>query len=262
MKKQIEERSYRVRHDIDNLYNKESRERAKEVINLLVPKTPNVSLKRFGNENDGGYVLADDIASTDFLFSFGVAENILFEDHMSRIVDGIDMYDYSVSGPPYQILNSRFYKEKIGKAADEGFANIKKCFYRSGEKKDYILKIDIEGSEWNFFNHTDIQDLLSFRQIIVEFHWIDKILDNEHYKIIKNVLSKINLTHQSVNVHGNNYGDIVQFVDLHIPEVLEVTFLRKNSYTFSSYNEKEHNKINAPCDPNAIDIDFVYREEI
>ncbi len=58
-------------HDIDGA-SQESANRAKTIIDLLRPKTPSVELKRFGNLNDGGYVLANDLNGDDFLLSFGV----------------------------------------------------------------------------------------------------------------------------------------------------------------------------------------------
>ena len=262
MKKKLHERSHREKYDIDNLSSIEARERAKSFINLLLPKTPNILLKRYGSQYDGGYVLADDISTTDYLLSFGVASNVAFEDDISSKVAGMDLYDPNVNMLPHPIPNGRFFKEKITWHSNEDSADIKKCMARVPDKADYILKIDIEGFEWEFFTSVSEEDLLKFRQVVIEFHWIDKILDSQYYEVIKNALIKMNTTHQSVNVHGNNYGDIVQFNDIFIPEVLEVTFLRKNSYTFGHYSEEQYDKLNAPCNPNFIDISFVYRKEI
>jgi hypothetical protein len=262
MSKKISDRSNNVKSDVNNLLDEESRSRAVFVINSLVPKTPNVSLKRFGSKNNAGYVLANDISNEDYLLSFGVAQDINFERQLSELVEGSDMYDNSVDGLPYNILNLNFFKEKIGAESEDGLANMKKCLSRLSNKKDYILKVDIEGSEWEFLSNITTEELLMFRQIVVEFHWIDKILDNDHYKIIKDVMEKINISHQSVNVHANNYSNIFQFLDLFIPEALEVTFLRKNSYSFSDYDEKNYFELNSPCNPNLVDINLIYKNEI
>jgi hypothetical protein len=53
-------------------------------------------------------------------------------------------------------------------------------------------------------------------------------LDNAKYKIVVDVLKKINLTHQSVHIHANTELPVPHIMlDIVLPELLEVTFVRK-----------------------------------
>ena len=70
MEKKIYDKNYKKIYSINNISNKESRARAVEIVNSIVPKHPQCKLKRFGNFFDGGYILANDLKKTDYLLSF------------------------------------------------------------------------------------------------------------------------------------------------------------------------------------------------
>lgn len=71
-----------------------------------------------------------------------------------------------------------------------------------GIKRVEILKLDLEGSEYNLFNKIDKKELLPFNQIFVEFHHhaIDRYSKSDTLRIVKRI---------------NNFGFSVFSVDDH-----------------------------------------------
>lgn len=197
--------------------------RVKKALSVKIPE--GYSYSRIGSNNDGGYVAVNDFTPDDYLVSFGIADNVDFEKEISPIVNGIDMYDFSIQRPREHVDKSRFYMERIG-------AEAKHIFDRVSDKKDLILKIDIEGSEWDFFENISEDHINRFRQIILEIHWM---IENSQIYVPDcriDIIEKINRTHQIVAVHPNNWGSVVEIEGVIVPTVLELTLLRKKDYVF------------------------------
>lgn len=193
----------------------------------LLTDTPiGVSFCRLGRPYDGGYVVIDDFSANDYLISMGVQNDVSFEKALENRVSFIDVYDFSISCLPEPIANSRFFKEKIKN-------NSYSVLTRAPEDKDLILKIDIEGSEWEFLpslSHTQVE---RFRQIAIEIHWLIDTPEIKVPDIPMEVLERLSQTHQLVSIHPNNYGGTVVVEGVVVPQVLELTYLRKSSYSFS-----------------------------
>ena len=95
-------------------------------------------------------------------------------------------------------------------------------------ENNMILKIDIEGSEWEVFNQLTTNTLLKFKFIVGEFHFNDI----NKYKYL-NIIKKIQITHQIFHLHCNNCViDLTQFEGYYICSLLEISFIRKEGYFF------------------------------
>ena len=95
------------------------------------------------------------------------------------------------------------------------------------DEKNMILKIDIEGGEWNIFNNISTDILTQFKYILVEFHF--------NYNIAKNylkVLSKLNISHQIFHLHCNNGGSLIYFDGNIICSAFEISYIIKDNNTF------------------------------
>ena len=207
----------------------EINERVSEVKKLLKLKTPkNTKFKRLGTLYDGGYVVADDISSTDYVVSFGVEGNVDFEKDLSDYGCHIDMYDYSVDNTPIDIPNSRFFKEKIGVSAD--CTTLRECLNKTD--KDVFLKVDIEGSEWDVFAAATEEELNRCRQITIESHWLQNLTYDAFYKAVIMALTNLRKTHTPVLVHPNNNQPLMVLGNSPVPTVFEVLYLRNSSYKF------------------------------
>lgn len=214
---------------------------------LAVRSPNNKNFIRIGRDHDGGYVIVDDIKKDDFLISMGISDDVSFEQGMSSMVSGIHLYDYSIKELPDEVENSVFFIEKITN-------NSKHIFDRVPNNKDLILKIDIEGSEWGFFESLSDDHMNRFKQIVVEIHWFSKdaIVGPRDCPI--HIIEKINKTHQIVALHPNNYSQtVVVNKKLIVPQVIELTLLRKTDYEFSDYDSVPR-ELFMPNNPDAADI--------
>ena len=217
-----------------------------EIINILDIKIPeNLSFIRLGSKYDGGYVVVNNFLNTDYLVSFGIANNIDFEQQMSNFVSGMDLYDFSINSLPQKIKNSRFFIEKVDSDHDIILDRVK-------DKEDLILKVDIEGSEWNFFKNISEENINKFKQIILEVHWMVEIEGVKIPDFRIDVIEKINKTHQIVALHPNNYSKTVNVAGLVVPQVLEITFLRKLDNKFIEGTPPKN--LFYPNNPNGPDI--------
>ena len=137
--------------------------------------------------------------------------------------------------------------------------DIEKSLKKLPDEKDFILKCDIEGSEWDILESCNEEDLSKFRQIVIEFHHFIQSNNSDVLDKYLNVLKKINKTHQSINVHGNNCGPW-SFKKMDLPNVLEITYLRKTDYEFKNFDKELTEKYNMPNCPKKPEMIFLKSE--
>lgn len=235
-------------------------------------------LIRVGSKNDGGYIIPARL-KFDFLISFGLGDNWDFEkDSLSRgIVKDFVVYDHSVSfetllkkflrsikrfiqdpkNSVYRLSilleyivffrNKNHYKLKVVRKANASneISAQEILEYYADDFKSGILKIDIEGGEWEILNllgpHMENIDL-----IILELHDFDANFQN-YLKWKKRLSSKYELVH----AHINNFSKLGKNS---IPEVMEMTFVNKAMVQILG---KRHSipvaNLDAPCTPNRPD---------
>lgn len=225
-----------------------------KVKNLLtVERQIEGKIARFGDHGDGGYVIIDDLRKSDLLLSIGVGNNVSFDQkcevHLSRVV----LVDHTVPGfsPPngnFEIIR----KPLVPSGTAEIGITIDQLLEQYPEADDYILKIDIEGDEWKILHKLESSDILKFRQVIIEFHGLNEFRDLDR-KI--GVLQKLAFTHSPIVVHANNQGSHRFISGMFLPDVLEVTWVRTNSYTFhSEWNQDIRNLLS----PNSPDLPSIW----
>lgn len=203
--------------------------RVRNIREALAIEVADVEYERFGSDGDGGYVLANDLSSRDFLLSFGVDNNVDFEHALSMHDVKSHLYDYSVDGLPKPIREAAFFKERIGLGKD-GDTTISECLDRIPVSAGLILKMDIEGSEFDVINDTPTFSM--FRQITMEVHWLNNLEDVEFYRKALTAFKKLRETHYPVLVHPNNDRPLLVMGNSPVPTVFEVLYLRKSSYRF------------------------------
>ena len=222
--------------------------RIKKVMTTASPV--GVTFKRFGRDHDGGYVMVDDLTSNDFLISMGIANDVSFEQDLSALIKGSHMYDFSISNLPSTVPNGSLFREKVG-------ADSRHIFSKVRPGTDIILKVDIEGSEWELFRRLPSSDLLRCRQIVMEIHWaiVNPYISAPNMPV--EVLEKLSDTHQLVVAHPNNYGSIVMVDGVRVPQVIELTWLRRESYTFLN-EQPDVVRFQMPNNPLAKEIEDIF----
>jgi len=206
---------------------------AKDYLRYLEPKKHVKNpLVRIGSANDGGYILVDDITKTDVLISAGIALDLNFENVFSARADKVLMYDHSVTEPNL-LPNQFFYQIAMvaHKSRNLPFTQITLNEVLSeNPAEDYILKLDIEGSEWEVLDHAQTSDLLKFRQIVIEYHYLTDFNSHYAFEIQMRVLEKLQESHTLIYAHWNNWSDRYLIGPIDFGDCLEVTYVRKDSY--------------------------------
>ncbi len=216
---------------------------------------------RFGRNYDGGYVMFDDFDSNSIAYSFGIADDDSWESSIANKGIDVFMYDPTIKGLPNQ--NSKFHFEKLGITGSKRACNMRtmnEFILRNGHKgkKNLILKMDVEGAEWDFLNEVSEETLNQFSQIVLELHWFD---DRRLFDDIISGLEKLNKTHQIVHVHANNCVGVNYCFGLMMPQVIEVTCLRKSSYKFVDSNKNFPTELDLPNNPGAAEINLGFWNE-
>jgi hypothetical protein len=234
---------------------------------ILTTYKTSCELKRFGPNSDGGYVLADGI-DYDLFISCGIAGDIQFEDSFLDKYNNLKCYafDGTISTFPPHKNEMEWVPKNIGFANTKTTTNLNEYFQKSNR---IFLKMDIEGSEFNWLESITIEDLNRFSQIVIEVHWPFDV-----YRM--NMLKKLNETHYIIHIHGNNYcsRDIPKRLpsgrtfdgtvtiknanlnEIVLPEVFEVTYINKNLGNCDKKHAHFPTSLDYPNNPDAYDIYF------
>lgn len=202
-----------------------------EILWKLSPTRPvGSNFRRFGNKADGGYVLADDIKPSDVVFSIGLGDDISFDTEIEPHVYKVVLVDHSV--PNFVVPNGKFdYFDKplVPSEGDSGLTL--SWLLRAFPGDDHILKMDIEGSEWRVLDQISLQDLATFRQIAIEFHGLTDLPEVGQLNLVRGVLDRLLVSHSPVLLHANNCADFRVIGGVAVADVIEVTWLRRDSYS-------------------------------
>ena len=216
---------------LNNFKNKSS------IYQLLKPKEVLGKNKvRIGAEGDGGYVLLNDFENIKFAYSFGISSEISFDKALADKNIDIFMYDHTIEKLPF--FNMKFHWKKIGLVEKkEKLVNMKTLDELIKEnahenEKNMILKIDIEGSEWNILYELNYEILIKFKYIIIEFHFLVGFKS-----LFEKVFKKLSETHQIFHLHCNNCASVVNIDGNNICFALEVSLIIKENNSFLKSSE-------------------------
>ena len=186
-----------------------------------------------------------------------MGDNISFDLECENQVSKIVLVDDSV--PDFRAPNDNYslHRKKLGIIDDNLSITLDKLL-NTYPSADYILKIDIEGDEWKILSSLPMKTLNKFRQIIIEFH---SIFDLAELGSKQKTLSQLLATHFPVVAHPNNIGGYQIIGNQLFPNVLETTWLRRNSYEFIKGMNSRVLDLQKPNDPEKSDIwiSWIYR---
>lgn len=184
---------------------------------------------RTGRKNDGGYVMADCFGGVKTAYSLGICDDVSWDKDMAEKNIDVFMYDHTVDNLPEENPHFHFFKYGIGGKSEGVFKTLDDLISENGHENDnnMILKMDIEGSEWEVIENTEA--LGKFSQIAIELHDLCRTADER----IIFCLEKLVKTHAPVHIHANNCSDVCFFGDAMLPDALEITYLRRSDFVFS-----------------------------
>lgn len=190
------------------------------------------NLFRLGCENDGGYLTANRLDTTDIAISFGIGSNYSWDQDIAKRVNRVLMYDHTIQTPGKLSSNMEFHKLRIsGKEKGAKVTNLTEIVSDFPQGQEFLLKMDIEGAEWEVLESISKMELLRMKQIIAEFHdLIAMILERRTDKFLE-ILNRLRPDFALVNYHPNNHGLTMQLGGFQVSDVVELTFIRRDLMT-------------------------------
>ena len=166
----------------------------------------NCTLRRFGSVNDGGYLMCDNLSEgVQSAYSYGVGKNDEFGCDVSRryrvLVHQYDCFD--PARPACQINTFMFHEECIGPRARRSgprlFDTLQNQISRNLDTgKRLIIKIDVEGAEWDSLLATPDTVLDQIDQMPMELHGVNE------WRFVE-VVRRLKRRFYLVNLHFNNW---------------------------------------------------------
>ena len=201
---------------------------------LHIAKVEGFGLIRTGKHNDGGYIMLDDFHVGDTAYSFGICDDVSWDKDMASRGYDVFMYDHTIDRLPEE--NPRFHWSKLGiadgRTQDDRLKTLDELMRANHHEntRNMLLKMDVEGAEWGFFEQVSSEVLSQFSQMTFEFH---EILSSPDPELVLSVFSKINRTHQLIHMHANNNGAYISFGDKIFCDSPELTYVLRSKYSFS-----------------------------
>lgn len=227
------------------------------MINQL--KIYNVGEKiRIGNTYDGGYVLPKQtIENSVCLFSYGINNDITFDEHYIQLTNKkVYAYDHTIGG-----INTNYphlftwYKKGLSGTPQEQTDNFINHYKELGISGRVLLKVDIDGSEYEWLQNTDIQELANITTCFsLEVHFLhDQPIREKFISCIEELNKYFYLCH----IHGNNYGPTFNYEGCDVPMILELTFVPKSLVPEVSLStENFPTNLDTPNNPSVPDINL------
>jgi hypothetical protein len=196
---------------------------------------------RLGCLSDGGYVIPKiALKNCDYLFSYGIGDNISFDEDYVLLTNGIaHCYDHTIDYSFFEKnSNIIFYNEGLSGKKTENTNNFLAHYRFLKLTKKVLLKIDVEGAEYEFFENTDLYEFSNIVNCItIEFHNLqDDNVRNLFFKIIK----KLNIYFYICHLHGNSDNEFFQLNGFDFPKLLEITFINKKITTLVKIDKNKY----------------------
>ena len=219
----------------------------------------NCQLKRFGEKHDGGYLLcANLLKGVESGYSYGISGYDGWGCEISRTLK-IQVHEYdcfNLEEPVCKGGKTTFHEECVAgepRTDDAGrrFETPEHQFAKNGDSaRHVVMKIDVEGAEWDTFAKTPDPVLERIDQLAVEFHGVSKPYYAETMLRLKRFF-------YIANLHFNNYSCDVRIAPF--PAwAYEVLFVNKRlGVPDPSGKPPVSQAANAPNDPDRSDCQAV-----
>ena len=172
----------------------------------------NCRLERFGEPNDGGYLMCGNLlAGIESAYSYGIAGYDKWGCDISTALDvPVHQYDcFDPTQPACPDGKTVFHLECVAgrPATIEGrpFDTIERQVAKNGDRaKRLALKIDVEGAEWDSLLSASDEVLQQIDQMAIEFHWVldqsRPVQDERYARVVRRLKEFFEIAH----IHFNN----------------------------------------------------------
>jgi len=210
---------------------------------------------RIGRDFDGGYVHVDDFSGVGAALSFGISDDASWDLAIATRNIPVHQFDHTIDKGPVSHRLITFHKQRISPGDGPGDVCLDTLAGRLlADCERAILKIDIEGDEWQVFYTASEKALAKFSQIVCEFHGFQYAADPVWSERFLHVLGKLRAVFEVVHVHGNNALPFVNVGNVVLPSLLEVTFANRKHYQFAETHEVFPTALDQPNVPDRPDL--------
>lgn len=203
-----------------------------QALRLLAPRElVGVAKRRIGGADDGGYVLADLLTPDQPVLSLGVGPDISFDLQLAEEGHAIVLFDHTVDALPVQ--HPGFTWHRLGVTgtpnSNPNLRTLAELITRLPHTvADPILKMDVEGAEWDTLANTDVATLRQFAQITLELHDLLRLEEPAFNTTAQRGLRSLTAAFEVIHVHANNCGHCGYVGGFPCPDTLEITLIRRD----------------------------------
>ena len=183
----------------------------------------NCQLRRFGEKNDGGYLMCENLlGGAQTGYSYGIGGYDQWGCDISTTL-GVTVHQYDCFDsrrPACSAGRMTFHDECVGERQEtvdgrlfDTFAN--QLTANGDGARRLVVKIDVEGAEWNSLLSTPADVLQRIDQLAIEFHWIEDetfrwVGEETYLRLVERLRQFFEVAH----IHFNNascVGDLDPF---------------------------------------------------
>jgi hypothetical protein len=211
---------------------------------------------RVGRHCDGGYVVLDELCHGTTLYSYGIGDDISFEEgYAQRYNAEVKCFDHTIDGITTSDPRISWVKRGLGNGRNCRFPVQDIDLHDSN-----VLKVDVEHNEWDWLARWEISD--NWSQIIIELHVLPASTTRPHVPYLKDGkvvtgemspyfmgmfsafddqvndfvfslyargLAKLLQSYRVFHVHGNNSLPKVRLEGHEWPQLLELSLVRADT---------------------------------
>jgi hypothetical protein len=218
----------------------------------------NCELQRFGEPNDGGYLMCGNLlGEVEAGYSYGIANYDQWGcDIATRLRVPLHQYDcFDTRQPACRGGKTVFHAECVAETrkteAGRLFDTLENQFARNGDAtKRLVVKMDVEAAEWDSLLHASDETLQRFDQLAIELHGMH---ESKHIDVLKRLKQFFHIVH----VHFNN-NTCVTGIEPFPAWAYEVLFVSKRVGTVDTTKRWTGvHKLATPADPKRPDCQTV-----
>jgi hypothetical protein len=208
-------------------------------------------LIRVGSKDDGGYLLPNILKNVDYCFSPGVGKTSDFERELKKIGINSFLIDGTLNNElPFKKNEFDFEPFNLG-VIDTKYEITLETWIKNknlDKNNNLLLQIDIEGHEIPCILNASKKTLEQFKIIILELHFMDE-LTNSGLICLNSLFDKLNEIFDICHIHPNNCCGVTNVSGVKVPNVMEITFLRKDL----TLDKKKINELPNPLDQKCVE---------
>jgi hypothetical protein len=165
-------------------------------------------------------------------------------------------FDHTVTRSPKRNAQFVFHRKRVvatpGADNDVSLAQILASDELASDR-DVIVKMDIEGGEWEAIVNLEPAVLARIRQFVVECHNLDHFAQRPWRTTALQALQNLTAQHVCVHIHGNNFQPFVVVGGIPFPDTFEATFIRRSDHSVTPSAMSFPTELDQPTNPKRAD---------